>query len=107
MEFRKAFTELRAIWVAGNEYLQQTAPWTAIKTDEVAAAVSVRCALNMIVLFAALSRPVIPFTSDKMFAIFDLDPAEVARWPTSASAALSQLKGGRSLHANGCIVFQD
>ncbi len=94
MEFRKAFAELRGIWVAGNEYLQLTAPWTAIKTDEEAAAVSVRCALNMIVLFAALSRPVIPFTSDKMFAIFDLDPASAAQWPESASAALSQLKGG-------------
>ena len=32
-EFRKALGELRAIWVAGNEYLTRAAPWTAIKTD--------------------------------------------------------------------------
>ncbi|MEO1252930.1 MAG: methionine--tRNA ligase [Pseudomonadota bacterium] len=96
MEFRKAFAELRAIWVAGNEYLQIAAPWTAIKEDRERAAASVRCALNLIVLFAALSRPVIPHTADKMFQIFDLDPEEAARWPESAGAALSRFKGGEA-----------
>ena len=33
IELRKAAQELRAIWVAGNEYLQAAAPWTAIRTD--------------------------------------------------------------------------
>ncbi len=96
MEFRKAFVELRAIWVAGNEYLQIAAPWVAIKTDEDQAAASVRCALNLIVLFAVLSRPVIPFTADKMFAIFSLDPEVASRWPSGASEALSLFKGGES-----------
>ena len=38
MEVRKAAGELRAIWVAGNEYLQSAAPWTVVKTDPEAAA---------------------------------------------------------------------
>ncbi|MEM9170236.1 MAG: methionine--tRNA ligase [Pseudomonadota bacterium] len=96
MEFRKAFAELRGIWVAGNEYLQQTAPWTAIKTDRAAAAASVRCALNLIVLFAALSRPVLPFTADKLFAVFSLDPETAGRWPADAASALATLKGGEA-----------
>lgn len=96
MEFRKAFAELRSIWVSGNEYLQVAAPWTTIKEDKDKAAASVRCALNLIVLFAALSRPVIPFTADKMFAIFGLDPEEASAWPESAGAALSRFKGGES-----------
>lgn len=96
MEFRKAFNELRAIWVAGNEYLQVAAPWTAIKEDREKAAASVRCALNLIVLFASLSRPVIPFTTDKMFAIFDLDPEKSSAWPSDAKTALSFLKGGET-----------
>ncbi len=33
MEVRKAASELRALWVAGNEYLQSAAPWTVVKTD--------------------------------------------------------------------------
>ena len=96
MEFRKAFTELRAIWVAGNEYLQVAAPWTTIKEDKGAAAASVRAALNLILLFAALSQPVIPFTAAKMFAIFGLDPREAGRWPESAEAALNYLKPGHA-----------
>ncbi|HXI86717.1 MAG TPA: class I tRNA ligase family protein [Parvularculaceae bacterium] len=94
MEFRKAFADLRAIWVAGNEYLQLAAPWTKIKEDKVGAAASVRAGLNLIILFAALSAPVIPFTAEKMFAIFGLDPKEAGRWPTSAKAALEFLKPG-------------
>ena len=97
MEFRKAFAELRAIWVAGNEYLQVAAPWTAFKEDPARAAASVRCGLNLIALFAALSRPVIPFTSDKMFAIFALDPNEASIWPDDVRAALTRLKGGEAI----------
>ncbi len=96
MEFRKAFVELRAIWVAGNEYLQVAAPWVMIKEDKEKAAASVRCALNLIALFATLSRPVIPFTADKMFAIFNLDPEEASRWPEGAAGALSRFKGGEA-----------
>lgn len=94
MEFRKAFAELRSIWVAGNEYLQIAAPWTAIKEDRERAAAAVRCALNLIALFAALSRPVIPFTAEKLFAIFGLDPDEASAWPASAAEALGRFKGG-------------
>lgn len=96
MEFRKAFAELRSIWVSGNEYLQVAAPWTTIKEDKEKAAASVRCALNLIVLFAALSRPVIPFAADKMLAVFGLDLEDASVWPTSAGAALSRFKGGEA-----------
>jgi len=54
MEFRKACADLRSIWVAGNEYLQETAPWTAFKSDPENAAVSVRVGLNLIRFFAHL-----------------------------------------------------
>ena len=40
--------ELRAIWVAGNEYMTRAAPWTHIKTDRDKAAVGVRMGLNLI-----------------------------------------------------------
>src|SRR5690606_15965526 len=42
LEIRKSAQELRARWVLGNEYLQEAAPWTAIKTDRDRAAVVVR-----------------------------------------------------------------
>jgi methionyl-tRNA synthetase len=105
MEFRKAFSELRAIWVVGNEYLQIAAPWTTIKDNKGKAAASVRCALNLIVLFAALSKPVIPFTADKMFAIFDLEFDAAGAWPKDAAGALSRLKGGEAF-ATPDVLFQ-
>ena len=94
MEFRKAFAELRGVWVAGNEYLQIAAPWTAFKTDPDRAAAGVRAGLNLIVLFAALSAPVIPHTAEKMGAIFGLMGDDLFPWPTSARAALHRLKPG-------------
>ena len=52
--------ELRAIWVAGNEYLTRAAPWTHIKTDRDKAAVGVRMGLNLVHLFGHLAWPVMP-----------------------------------------------
>ncbi len=99
MEFRKAFSELRGIWVAGNEYLQTAAPWTAIKSDREQAAAAVRAGLNLVHLFAALSQPVIPDAAAKMFAVFgsDAGPKADGAWPTSAEAALSRLSGGEAI----------
>ncbi|HRD28555.1 MAG TPA: methionine--tRNA ligase, partial [Caulobacter sp.] len=39
IEVRKAAQAVRALWVLGNEYLQEAAPWTAFKTDVDRAAV--------------------------------------------------------------------
>ena len=41
IEVRKSAAELRAIWAAGNEYLQAEAPWTTFKTDPDKAAAQV------------------------------------------------------------------
>ena len=56
IEVRKSAQALRAIWVLGNEYLTETAPWTAFKTDRDRAAVIVRTGIN----FVALLRPADP-----------------------------------------------
>ena len=66
MQIRKAMQELRAIWVMGNEYLTEVAPWTVFKTDPEAAAVSLRYAINLIRVFAILSAPVIPDACRKL-----------------------------------------
>jgi methionyl-tRNA synthetase len=65
-EFRKAMGELRAIWVAGNEYLTRAAPWTLIKTDRARAAVGVRMGLNLVHVFAHLVWPVMPVMARKI-----------------------------------------
>jgi methionyl-tRNA synthetase len=80
MEFRKAAAELRAIWVAGNEYLQVAAPWTALKTDRDAAAVGVRTGLNAAALFAILAQPFIPDAAKTVLDALGVPEAN-RNWP--------------------------
>ena len=96
IEIRKAAQELRAAWVAGNEYLQKAEPWAVFKTDEAKAAAQIRTALNLIRLYAIVSRPFIPDASAAMLASLNL-PAEAANaWPASAAEALSALPAGHA-----------
>ena len=93
MEVRKSAQELRAIWVAGNEYLQSAAPWATFKEDPEKAAAQVRLGLNLIRLYAVLSAPFIPTASAKMLSAMNtLDTA----WPDDLSAALSALPEGHA-----------
>lgn len=107
LQFRKAAAELRAIWVLGNEYLAEGAPWTSIKTNKDAAAVCVRTAINLIRLFAMLASPVVPFAAEKMARAVTLDPASL-RWPDKAIAQeLEVLKPGHPFvaPAQGDVLF--
>jgi len=95
-EFRKASAALRQIWVLGNGYLTEAAPWTAFKTDPERAGVSVRMGLNLVALFARLSSPFIPFTGKVIAEAVGEDPA--AGWPAS-DAALDALTPGTTVKA--------
>ena len=88
MEVRKSAQELRAIWVAGNEYLQSCAPWTTIKEDPEAAAMQIRMGLNLIALYGTLSSPFIPDASAKMLMAMGVEDAQ---WPSDMAQALTQL----------------
>jgi methionyl-tRNA synthetase len=91
MEVRKAAAELRGIWVIGNEYLQAAAPWTAIKTDPGRAETIVRLALNLIRVYAVLSRPFIP---DAAQAMLEAMGSRDAGWPDHMGEALTALPPG-------------
>lgn len=93
MEVRKSAAELRAIWAAGNEYLQVTAPWSTFKTDPDQAAAQIRMALNLIRLYSVLSAPFIPDASASLMnAMQTSDDA----WPDDVTAALGALSVGHS-----------
>jgi methionyl-tRNA synthetase len=93
MEIRKAAAELRAIWVAGNEYLQAAAPWTVVKTDPDQAQAQIRLALNLIRLYAILSRPFIPDASEAMMTAMGSDDWT---WPADVPATLRHLAPGHA-----------
>ena len=94
VEMRKATAELRALWVAGNEYLQHAEPWAVFKTDPRRAAMIVRTALNLAALYAVVSRPFVPDACDMLVGAFGLAPD--AGWPESAEAVLVALPAGHA-----------
>ncbi len=93
MEVRKSAAELRAIWAAGNEYLQNAAPWTVFKTDPDAAAAVIRLSLNLIRLYAVLSKPFIP---DASAALLTAMNTRDASWPDDVETALNTLPEGHT-----------
>ena len=96
LEMRKSAQALRQLWVLGNQYLTEAAPWTAVKTDRDRAAVSVRMGLNLVALFARVSRPFIPFTCEVVAGAVGEEAS--AGWPDAASA-LDLLPAGREVRA--------
>jgi methionyl-tRNA synthetase len=96
MEFRKAAAETRALWVLGNEYLQQAAPWTAIKENRDAAALAVRVGLNLCAFYADIACPFIPDAAGAIRAGLGLKSA--AAWPDAkAVQMLDRLERGTAV----------
>ncbi|MFG3319524.1 methionine--tRNA ligase [Streptomyces sp. NPDC048171] len=94
LQFRKAAAALRALWSAGNSYLEEKAPWLEIKTDKDGAALTLRTAMNLIHLYAVVSEPFIPGTAAAMRQAFSLEQ-DTATWITPDEArALTTVAAG-------------
>ncbi|WP_329219229.1 methionine--tRNA ligase [Streptomyces sp. NBC_01485] len=94
LQFRKAAAALRALWSAGNSYLEEKAPWLEIKTDQEGAALTLRTAMNLIHLYAVVSEPFIPTTAKTMREAFALT-GDTATWVTVDEAkALASVPAG-------------
>ncbi|HEV2362668.1 MAG TPA: methionine--tRNA ligase [Caulobacteraceae bacterium] len=96
IEARKSAQALRALWVLGNEYLQEAAPWSVIRSDRDRAAAIVRTALNLAALMARVSAPVIPFACETV--LLALGETWPPAWPSEgAKAELARLPPGRKV----------
>lgn len=97
IEFRRATGSLRALWSAGNEYLQRAEPWAHIGTDPNRAAMAVRTALSLARTLAVLTAPFLPDTAERMLRTLDLPLSELAHWPASPDEALALLPPGHRI----------
>ncbi len=70
VKLRDATKEALAFVREINKYLDETAPWTTIKTDLAKASHSIAVAFDMIRSANILLAPVLPHTADKVEAIF-------------------------------------
>ena len=66
IEIRKSCSELRTIWVIGNEYLQRAAPWSVFKETPEKSQMIIRFALNLIYFYSLISEPFIPESCEKI-----------------------------------------
>jgi len=91
INFRKATEALRRIWSIGNEYLAEAAPWSSIKEDKSRAETSINFAFNIMRMNCILSRPIIPFTVDKIADALNINPKG---WIHNVDEELKQMAGG-------------
>ena len=72
-QFREALAEMMNVARHGNKMLTEKEPWKTAKTDKQATAYTLYDGLQIVANLAILCRPFLPFTSDKLFAMLNLD----------------------------------
>ncbi|MBV1888294.1 MAG: methionine--tRNA ligase subunit beta, partial [Urechidicola sp.] len=70
--FREAMSELINLARLGNKYLADEEPWKVIKVDEERVKTVMYVALQIASALATLSKPFLPFTSDKLKSILNI-----------------------------------
>ena len=97
VEFRRATSELRALWSLGNEYLQRSEPWAHVKTDRLRAALAIRMAIQLVRLYAVVSAPFIPDASSAILQTLGLPPPSDRDWPEDRDAIFSAVPPGHAM----------
>lgn len=71
--FREALKDAMAFARLGNKYLADTEPWKLIKTDPKRVETILNIALQITANIAVAIEPFMPFTSDKLIKMLDMD----------------------------------
>lgn len=71
--FREALSLVMDFARMGNKYLAETEPWKAIKTDPERTSTILNIALNIAANLAVVAEPFLPFTSQKIYDMFQLE----------------------------------
>ncbi len=71
--FREALQEMMNVARHGNQMLSEKEPWKTIKENREYTGITLYDGLQIIANLAILCRPFLPFTSDKLFKMLNLD----------------------------------
>ena len=104
VEFRRATTELRAMWSLGNEYLQRAEPWAHVRSDRPRAAVALRVALQLVHLYAVVSAPLIPDAAATLCGIFGRPAPAPGDWPEDRAAAFTAIPPGHPVERPAPLI---
>ncbi|MFT6796615.1 MAG: methionyl-tRNA synthetase [Maribacter sp.] len=97
--FREAGQELMNLARLGNKYLADEEPWKVIKQDEERVKTIMFVALQIATALAVLSEPFLPFTSNKLKAILNvnLSAVEGLKW-NDVSTKQTLLQAGHNIN---------
>ena len=87
-----------------NRYLDQRAPWQAVKTDRADAALSLGTAIKALNCLKVALSPYLPFTSQKLHEFLGFD-GDVSAEPWDFNALVSAIKPGNPLR-NPAPLYQ-
>ena len=79
-DFRGALQSLMDISTQGNQLLQFNEPWKKFKTDEAAAGSVLNLGLQIVSALAVSSQPFLPFMSDKLCKILNINDLQNGDW---------------------------
>lgn len=100
--FRQAIRHLRALWVIGNEYIANRAPWALIKTDRNSAEAVLGNCLHLIRLFAIASSAIMPVTANRIYSIVCDDSPEKITFEDAVN--FTCLEKGRPINPIGILI---
>ena len=72
-QFRAYSQDLMNLARIGNKYLADQEPWKLVKQDPIRVKTIINTALQIAAALAVLSEPLLPFTSQKMKSMLNLD----------------------------------
>ena len=103
IEIRKALNEIMEVAAAANKYLEDRAPWTALKNADIGvthAAETLHTALQVISNLAILLTPILPFSSKQVWEMVgNSSESALTNWLPQAINAGTSLPTARPLFA--------
>jgi len=98
--FRNALQESLRLAQAANRYLDERAPWKAVKIDREHAAQTLAIALDVVNALKTLLHPILPFSTAQLHAGLGLPGAlDAAGWSFVRVPAGTRLDASRALYA--------
>ncbi|MDA0352393.1 MAG: methionine--tRNA ligase [Chloroflexi bacterium] len=92
VQLRRALSSAMEIAQAANQYLEERAPWSAVKTDRDHAAETLHTAINTISGLVTLLQPFLPFTCAQTWAFLGHEgDVQSAGWRRTPVAGLTPL----------------
>ena len=103
-QFKPAINTLMEISSWGNGYLQDASPWTIYKTDPESEKIkeTMLVSLQVVALLGVLSKPFLPFSSDKIQKLLDLPVVQDG----DLKEILTRLENGEALLEAGSQIGQ-